>query len=273
MKHIVSFSTGLSSAITTERVLARYGPENTTIVFMDTTIEDQDNYRFMADCQKRWPEIINLREGRDPYQVAKDEHIIPNQKIAPCTFRLKIEIFRNWLKQFDEPITVHIGYDFTELHRCEATEKAYQAEGYQVDFPLLWKPYETRPYSQVSRDDWDIEPPRMYAMGYSHANCGGCCVKQGQGDWLRTLLNFPQRFAQAEQWEQEMRQHPKRRDYAILRDQSNGKVTALTLRELRERHEVKQSLQPSLLDYNSACVSCGVGDFVMATVMPESHNP
>ncbi|MCO5207651.1 MAG: hypothetical protein M9928_21800 [Anaerolineae bacterium] len=38
MKHIVSFSTGLSSAITVERVLARYGEKDTEIVFMDTPL-------------------------------------------------------------------------------------------------------------------------------------------------------------------------------------------------------------------------------------------
>lgn len=262
MKHIVSFSTGLSSAITVERVLERYGREATEIVFMDTTIEDDDNYRFLEDCQKRWPSITWLCNGRDPYQVAEDKHIIPNQKIAPCTFELKIEIFRAWLKQLGEPATIHIGFDFTEVHRCGPTETAYQAEGWQVDFPLLWKPYEMRPYSQVSREDWKIEPPRMYAMGYSHANCGGRCVKQGQGDWLRTLLNFPERYAQAEAWEQEMRQHQKRRNYAILRDQKNGTVTDLTLRDFRLRYEASRKIQPLLLDYSAPCVHCGVGNFI-----------
>lgn len=300
MKHVVSFSTGLSSAITVERVLQRYGRENTTIVFMDTLIEDDDNYRFMADMQKRWPPIVRLCEGRNPYQIARDHQIIPNQKIAPCTFELKIEMFCGWLEAQKFPkaemnredtnrlivaqatgemtpdevqheidllssgVTIHIGYDFTEVHRCGPTEAAYQAEGWLVDFPLLWKPYELRPYSQVAREDWGIEPPRMYGMGFTHANCGGRCVKQGQGDWLRTLINWPDRYAEAEQWEQEMRNHPTRRSFAILRDQSGGKVTPLTLREFRLRYEASQGMQPSLLDYQSPCVYCGVGDFLSA---------
>lgn len=193
MKHIISFSTGLSSAVTVERVLERYGKGSTEIVFMDTSIEDEDNYRFMADMQKRWPKITVLSDGRDPYQVSKDAQIIPNQKIAPCTFELKIKLFRGYLqrKLSGEEITIHIGYDFEELHRCEATEKAYSEFGWSVDFPLLWRPYEMRPYSQVCRQDWGVKPPRMYELGYAHANCGGQCVKQGQGDWLRTLIYFP----------------------------------------------------------------------------------
>lgn len=259
--NIVSFSTGLSSAVAVERVLQRYGAESTIIVFLDTTIEDDDNYRFMNDCQKRWPQIVKLCDGRNPYQVAANKKIIPNQKIAPCTFELKINVFKKWLKRFPEA-TIHIGYDFYEVHRCEATKAAYEAEGWDVDFPLLWKPYEFRPYSQVSREDWGIEPPRMYEMGYSHANCGGRCVKQGQGDWLRTLINFPLRYAEDENWEQEMRNHPKRKNYALLRDQSNGAVSPLTLRELRERYEANSNIQLSMLDRNSPCVYCGVGDFI-----------
>lgn len=265
MRHLVSFSTGLSSAITVERVLARYGRKETEIIFMDTTIEDEDNYRFLVDCQARWGEITVLCEGRDPYQVAAAKQIIANQKVAPCTFELKINLFQEYVKRVypDAWLTIHIGYDFTELHRCEPTQRNYEAQGWRVDFPLLWKPYETRSYGQVVREEWGIKPPRMYKLGYSHANCGGQCVKQGQGDWLRTLLNFPERYREAESWEEAMRTHPTRKHYAILRDQSGGKVKPLTLREFRLRHEAKRAVQPSFLDEQfGGCIYCGVGDLL-----------
>lgn len=160
MKHIVSFSTGLSSAICVERVLDRYGWDDVLIVFMDTLQEDSDNYRFMRDCQQRWPQIITLTEGRTPYQVSEDKQIIPNQKIAPCTFVLKIELFRWWLERFRDQqrrwpqVTVHLGYDYAEVHRCGPNAEAYRKLGWWVDFPLLWKPYENRRYVDVVRDDW-----------------------------------------------------------------------------------------------------------------------
>jgi len=270
MLHIVSFSTGLSSAITAERVLNRYGKDNTIIVFMDTKTEDADNYRFMADCKKRWKvEVVGLSEGRTPFQVFTDQHIIPNSRIAPCTFRLKIGVFRKYLETLPKPITIHIGYDFSEVHRCGPTEKNYKDVGYEVDFPLLWKPYEFRKHSFVVREEWGIEPPRMYEMGYTHANCGGLCVKQGQGDWLRTLINFPERFQMAEDWEREMRNNPIHSDYAILKESKGKDFFPLTLESLRMRHEkalANKSVLPDLLfglDSASSCVSCGVGDFVM----------
>jgi hypothetical protein len=261
LKHIISFSTGLSSALTVERVINRYGKSAVEIVFMDTKIEDGDNYRFMDDCRRRWNmPITTLAEGRTPYQVFADQSIIANQKIAPCTFRLKIEPFVAYLETISDPVTIHIGYDFSEIHRCEATTKNYNARGWDVDYPLLWKPIEYRKYADVVRYDWCIEPPRMYALGYTHANCGGVCVKQGQGDWLRTLINYPERYAEIENWETAMRDHPVRKNYAIDRDQSGGNVSPLPLTELRERYEASLGIDLCELDTESACVSCGVGD-------------
>lgn len=276
MIHIPSFSTGLSSAITTERVLQRYGAANVLPVFQDTKFEDEDNYRFMADCERRWrwmyglKEIVKISEGRTPYQVFTDQRIIPNTIIAPCTFELKIDLFREWLTALTDSATVYIGYDFTEAHRCGPTEKNYKEAGYGVGFPLLWKPYEYREYKQVVQEDWGIAPPRMYGMGYTHANCGGRCIKQGQGDWIRTLINFPDRFYAAEEWEQGMRQlSEKHANYAILKEQKtiDGKRVSfpLTLQELRERYERKQigAMDLPKMDEQSACIHCGVGDFIM----------
>ena len=264
MIHVVSFSTGLSSALTVERVYQRYGAENMVVVFMDTLIEDDDNYRFQREMYRRWEScgipIEYLREGRTPYEVAEDQNMIPNQRVAPCTGKLKIEPFRRWLKEQTKPLTIHLGFDFSEVDRCAAVERNYEALGHSVDFPLLWRPLEFRTYPQVCRDDWGVEPPRMYGQGYSHANCGGVCVKQGWGDWIRTLINYPERYAKAEAWEERMRDHPVRQHYAILRAQSGGTVSPKTLRQLREEHEAGLTDQLSLFDFDAGCIRCGVGD-------------
>ena len=260
MKHIVSYSTGLLSTLTAERVIKKYGKENTILVFMDTLFEDDDNYRFLQDVEKYLSiKIIKLTEGRTPYQVSKDQNIIPNSRIAPCTLRLKLNPFQTYLKTFSEPLTIHIGYDFSEIHRCEPTRKNYEALGYQVDFPMLWKPIEYRDYSTILREEWNIEPPRMYLMGYTHANCGGRCVKQGQGDWIRTLINFPQRYTDVEEWEKEMRKKPINQNYTISKNQAKDAIKQITLTQIRERYQT--GLMPSLLnlDMDSACVVCGIG--------------
>jgi 3'-phosphoadenosine 5'-phosphosulfate sulfotransferase (PAPS reductase)/FAD synthetase len=95
MLHIVSFSSGLSSALAVERVLARYGPEPVRVVFMDTLIEDDDNYRFLDEMEARWldvyelSEVERIAEGRTPYEV--HDNYVPSQKRARCTYMLKIQ--------------------------------------------------------------------------------------------------------------------------------------------------------------------------------------
>lgn len=262
MNHVVSFSSGLSSAVTAEKVLERH-PE-AYIVFMDTLIEDEDNYRFL----NQWLEVfepsnfVRLHDGRTPQQVWEENKIIPNQKIAPCTFELKIKPFRRWLDSLSGPSTVYIGFDIDEMHRCEATTRAYTEAGYEICYPLIeWKPLPDKVYADICRDEWGIEPPVMYSQGYTHANCGGTCCKQGIADWLRTLKNRPEIFHDSAQWEKEARQ--RHGDYAFLRDQSDGKVTALPLEELRVRFNngnvSKRVL--SRLDFESPCVQCGVGAY------------
>ena len=97
-------------------------------------------------------------------------------------------------------------------------------------------------------------------MGYTHANCGGRCVKQGQGDWIRTLINFPDRYAEAEAWELYM-QDKIDTEYTILKDRAGGEPKPLTLRDLRKRYEAKQTMNLFTLDAQSGCVVCGIGDY------------
>ena len=97
---------------------------------------------------------------------------------------LKIMPFRRYITQLPKPLTIMLGMDWKEQQRLEAPRKASEALGYQVDYPLMWKPWELRPYQDVIREEWGIEPPRLYAMGFPHNNCGGQCIKQGVKEWL-----------------------------------------------------------------------------------------
>jgi len=262
MINIASYSGGKLSAIMVEKLLVRGG--DIEIIFMDTGIEDDDNYRFMQQCRDRWQALYPaakytvLAEGRTPYQVFSDQHLIPTGRAIPCTERLKIEPFARYMKGFaPADITIHIGYDFSEIHRCEPTRANYARRGWAVDFPMLWKPIELRNYDEIIRE-WGIEPPRMYGIGYSHANCGGMCVKQGAGDWIKTLINFPERFAQAENWEREMRKNEINAKYTILTRVRNGVEENLSLETLRVEYQANNQTN---LFAQFQCVQCGIGDY------------
>jgi hypothetical protein len=262
VRRIVSVSGGMQSAVCAQRVIDRYGTDGLTLFFADTLAEDADLYRFLADLERRWGvPVTRHTEGRTPLQVAQDERIIPNQKIAPCTHRLKIEPFLAYLKACPKPVTVYLGMAFWEKHRMDAPRKRYEAvDGVTVDYPSLWSPVDYRPPAETIRA-WGIEPPRQYAEGYQHGNCAGACVKQGKGDWLRLLRWKPDLYRTYEQWEAGMRaKGPPFDGYAFCRDERGGSVRPLTLRELREGAEGRQELQPTLFDLDDAegCLQCSI---------------
>jgi hypothetical protein len=237
MQHIVSLSGGASSAIAAERVIQRYGKDAVTLWFADTSWEDEDLYRFLSDCCARWGiEPVIHREGRTPLQVAEDEHIIPNQKLAPCTHRLKTEPFARYIKTLSPPITIHLGLDWTEQHRMAAPKRRYEEiPGVTVDFPLMWEPIENRRYHDIIQQDWRIQIPRLYTMGFPHNNCGGRCVRQGISEWMRLKRFFPERFTEVRDWEAAQRaKGGALANYAICRDQSGGQVRPRTLAEIEQ---------------------------------------
>jgi hypothetical protein len=240
MQYIVSLSGGVASAVAAERAIQRYGRGNVTLWFADTSWEDEDLHRFIGNCMARWGgELVTYTDGRTPLQVAEDRTIIPNQRRAPCSVSLKTDPFRAFLRETSKPVTVLLGLDWHEPHRLARPKAIHEATpGVTVDYPLLWKPLEYRPYQQVVRDDWGITPPRLYELGFSHNNCGGRCVKQGIAEWLRLRKHFPERFAEVRDWEQAQRaKGGARADYAICRDQSNGTVLPLTLAEIEKQIE------------------------------------
>lgn len=237
MNYIVSLSGGVASAVAADRAITRYGREQVTLWIADTNWEDEDLWRFVYACLDRWGGgLVVYRDGRTPLQVAEDRQIIPNQKIAPCSMELKIKPFVAFLSEQPKPLTVLLGLDWKEQHRMAAPKRNYEAlDGVTVDYPLLWQPLEFRPYQDVVRE-WGIAPPRLYALGAPHNNCGLRCVKQGVREWQRLALNFPERFAEVRDWEQAQRaKGGARATYAIARDQTGGEVKPLTLAEIEQR--------------------------------------
>lgn len=262
MKRLISVSGGMLSAVCADRVLERYGSEDAELWFADTLVEDPDLYRFLDDLERRWGlEIVRHTEGRTPLRVAEDQHIIPNQKIAPCTHVLKIEPFLTHLKACPKPVTVYLGMAWWEKHRMDAPRRRYEAvPGVAVDYPALWKPVDYRPPQDVLRS-WGIEPPRAYAEGFTHNNCGGACVKQGKGDWLRLLRWKPDLFRQYEAWEAGMRAKGAPFDgYAFCRDERGGTVKPVTLRALREQAEASPQLrfEVPVEDDAEGCIQCAI---------------
>lgn len=252
---IVQFSTGVGSAEVAWRVVEEFGPDGVVLLTADTRVEDVDNWRFATEVVGRlgcrW---VRLTDGRTPMQVGRDHRCVPNNRMAVCSRVLKRELLRKHLDAHFDPAAsvVYLGYDWTEPERLTNSAKFWQP--WTVRCPLLEPPYVSKPDLERAFRDRGIEPPRLYSLGFAHANCGGACVRGGQAQWELLLRVFPARYRQWEA-EEEQTRAMLGKDVAILRDRSGGTTTPLTLRTFRDRLEK----QPSLFDADD-WGACGCTD-------------
>lgn len=234
------YSGGIGSWVTAKRVIAEHGKENTVLLFTDTKIEDEDLYRFLKDTTENLgAEFVHIEDGRDIWEVFKDVKYLGNSRIAQCSHILKQKTAENWIKANYQPdeCVLYLGIDWTEEHRTKAPTENWKP--YTVKFPMCEEPFLVKEDMLAMLEAEGIEVPRLYKMGFAHNNCGGGCVRAGQGHFLNLLKTMPERFAQWEANEQMMREYLGK-EVSILRRQRNGKRFNFTLKELREEYEEKQ---------------------------------
>ena len=240
--HIVMFSGGAGSWAAAKRVVEDYGPENVKLVFADTMMEDEDLYRFLHEAVENvQAELVYLQEGRDVWQVFKDKRFIGNTRVDPCSRILKRELIFSWLEEtYSDPsdVIIYLGMDWTEGDRFKKAQSYWTP--YIVQAPMKEPPYLDKDEVLEWMKSEGLEPPRLYNMGFPHNNCGGFCIKAGQGHFKLLLEKLPERYAYHERKEQEMRDYLGK-DVAILRDRRNGQTKPMTLKTFRERVEQKDS--------------------------------
>lgn len=267
MKRVVMFSSGAGSWAAARRVAAEHGTDGLTLLFTDVAGaggnphagEDADNYRFLHEAAADiGGQLVVLNEGRDVWQVFRDQRFIGNTRVSNCSRTLKQEPARRWLDENCDPAvtTVYVGIDWTEPHRLPAMHRNYAP--FVLDAPLTRSPYLDRRMLLDELRVRGIEPPRLYALGAEHSNCGGFCVRAGQGQFAWLLRTMPERYAYHEQQEQGMRDYLDA-DVSILRDRRGGVTRPLTLRTLRERIEAGR--QPDLFDIGGCgCFTDDLGE-------------
>lgn len=257
MKHIVNFSFGESSWATGKLVAQRYGAENTILLFADTLIEDEDTYAWgQAAAENIGAPLVRVVEGRDPWDVFFAERMMGNSRTDLCSRILKRDVLDDWLATNCDPAntTCYVGISAWEADRfCRFDDEKQQwrgvlhrlcSQGWFVRAPLCEEGWGLKlGLDKGAVRDWcqreGLWVQRLYTMGFSHANCGGFCVKAGHTHFLDLLKHMPERFAYHERREQEFREFVGA-DVSILKDRRGGETNVLTLKDLRERHEKEQ---------------------------------
>lgn len=279
--HVVFFSGGLGSWATARRVIDMHGTENTYLLFTDTLIEDEDLYRFIIesagnfygidvsellnltkeipktheqmDERKRFlddlskkvqsslPQFIWLNNGKDVWDVFFEKKYLGNSRLAHCSHILKQEIAREYVFNNFLPINtvLYLGIDWMEEHRIKAPRENWKP--FKVEFPMCEEPLLTNIDHIKELERIRIKPPRLYGMGFAHNNCGGFCVRAGQGHFANLLKQNRELFLYHEQREREFRKFIQK-DVSILRKQRGGVRFNYTLEELRKDIESENKI-------------------------------
>lgn len=236
-KHVVQYSGGIGSWAAAKLVAERYGTANLVLLFADVKDEHPDLYRFLHEgAANIGVPVTTISEGRTPRQVMSDEALIGNSIKDPCSKILKRKLLEKWRNDNCRPdeTIIYLGIDWTESHRFETFQK--RIAPWRAQAPLCDQ-LVSKNDAKAMLNREGIELPYLYRQGFAHNNCGGACIKAGQGQWAKLLKLDPRRYADWEQWEQEMRDRVG--DHSILRDRSKAAKargeTVLTLREFRKR--------------------------------------
>jgi len=133
------------------------------------------------------PSLLWLSEQRDVWDVFEESNFLGNSRIAPCSAQLKQRMSKRYVKvNFNaEDTALYLGIDWTEEHRTKEPVRNWAP--YPVEFPLCDEPYVNKIDIIRNLEALNIEAPRLYAMGFSHNNCGGFCVRAGQGHFANLL--------------------------------------------------------------------------------------
>ena len=240
-QYVVMFSGGIASFEAARRTILAKGVDNVTCLFADTLIEDQDLYRFIdQSIAHLGVKFVRLCEGRTPWQVFNDVRFIGNSRVDPCSKILKRDICDKWLLDncvHDETVVV-LGLDWTETHRISGAHMRYLQNGWDTEYPLNEAPWFDKNKVLAELIEHGIDLPRLYRLGFEHNNCGGFCIKAGQGHFAKLLHDLPDVYAMHEAEEQKLRDILDK-DVTILRSRQGGKHKSMTLKHFRRRVEIE----------------------------------
>ena len=228
-----------------------YGIDKTDLIEMTNNIPPvsnetiQDRKKYLTDLaiksNERDPSFIWISDGRTPWEVFKDVRWIGNSRIAQCSHKLKQEVSAKWLNlnYSEDECVLYLGIDWTEEHRTAAPIKNWQP--FTVKFPMCEEPLTDKHEMLEDLNNLGIETPKLYKQEFAHNNCGGFCVRGGQGHFINLLKQNPELYNYHENKEEEMRQFLNK-DVSILRRTRKKIRYNLTLEQLRIEYETGQEI-------------------------------
>lgn len=185
------FSCGAASAVATKLAIAQHAGREIVIARCIVREEHPDNDRFATDCEKWFglpiTNLIAEKFDGSIFEVFAKRKYISGIQGAPCTLELK----KNVRIAFQRPDDTHVfGYCAEEQDRWDSFLDANNIDAVS---PLIERGLE-HPDCLAMIQQAGIELPAMYALGYQHNNCIGCCKATGAGYWNKIKIDFPVQF-------------------------------------------------------------------------------
>ena len=182
----------------------------------------------------------NCSKQDKSYNAAVSKYIqcSENKSLDKTQLRVLSKEFENRIERCHEKgefALIVLGMDI--IQDCD---RLFRAERYwkpfKVWFPLAEKPFVNKIDIINQLAERGVQPPRLYAEGFEHNNCGGFCVKAGMGQMAHLYKRIPERYLYHEQKEQEFQEFIGEK-VTILSRTVKGVRHNLSLRELRFRIE------------------------------------
>lgn len=189
-----------------------------------------------------WLHYKYEEEHLTPWGIFEKQGFIGNSRIATCSTLIKQRLAREYFKRtwIKEESTVYFGIDWSESHRMAAPTANWGRFAQEVLFPLNEAPYSTSKQRIERLEEDGLNVPELYKLGFAHNNCGGFCVRGGQGHFKGLLDNLPEVFQYHAEKEASLAQdlfNQTGNKYSILTKQINREKIPLTLFELKAQVE------------------------------------
>lgn len=196
---VCQFSCGAASAVATKLAIAKYGHGSLEIVNAFVVEEDDDNRRFLLDCEAWFGHQVTVvrdtKYGASARNVWRKERYIKGPLGASCSGRLK----REPIGAFCLPDDLFVmGFVIDEKNQ----DRIARGRGVGWIMPCIDANL-THADCRGIVERAGLILPRRYADGYENANCVACC-KGGEQYMRKTRADSPVDFAEVVQIEAEL---------------------------------------------------------------------
>lgn len=260
------WSGGITSAVACKLAITLFGKDSCRVVMIDTKNEDDDTYRFKADCEVWYGQEIEVITGigeiyKDIQGVWRKFKSLNVATGAICSSELKRAVRERFQK--DNQYTHQVfGFEFDKKEFNRALGLKTNHSDSKAIFPLLMYGYDKNKCIEIVKEA-GIEPPITYQLGFRNNNCFRTgCVQGGIGYWQKMKREFPDKFNKMADMEHELTQL-KGKPVTMLRDQRKAAKESGNILVFLRRHpdypELKclddlapQTVEP-LMECNGFC--------------------